>query len=45
MNWNTASIIGGHPVTLLFARRAGGMMAEYGELDDDKPPTSFRYYM
>jgi hypothetical protein len=45
MNWNTASITGGHPVTLLFARRVGGIMAEYGELADDKPPTSFRYYM
>jgi hypothetical protein len=45
MNWNTASTTGGHPVTLLFARRVGGIMAEYGELDDDKPPTSFRYYM
>jgi hypothetical protein len=45
MNWNTASITGGHPVTLLFARRVGGIMAEYGELEDDRPPTSFRYYM
>lgn len=45
MNWNTASITGGHPVTLLFARRVGGIMAEYGQFYDEKPPTSFRYYM
>jgi hypothetical protein len=45
MNWNTASTTGGHPVTLLFARRVGGIMAEYGGLVDERPPTSFRYYM
>lgn len=42
MNWNTASITGGHPVTLLFSRRVGGIMAEYG---DDQPPSSFRFYL
>ena len=42
MNWNTASITGGHPVTLLFSRRVGGIMAEYGE---GQPPSSFRFYL
>jgi hypothetical protein len=42
MNWNTASITGGHPVTLLFSRKVGGIMAEYG---DDTPPSSFRFYL
>jgi len=42
MNWNTASITGGQPVTLLFSRRVGGIMAEYG---DDDPPSSFRFYL
>lgn len=42
MNWNTASITGGHPVTLLFSRKVGGIMAEYGE---DVPPSSFRFYL
>ncbi|HEX5171956.1 MAG TPA: hypothetical protein VFW11_22410 [Cyclobacteriaceae bacterium] len=42
MNWNTASITGGHPVTLLFSRRVGGIMAEFG---DEEPPSSFRFYV
>lgn len=42
MNWNTTGIRGGYPVTLAFARKVGGIMAEYGE---EKPPSSFRYYM
>lgn len=42
MNWNTASTTGGHPVTLLFSRRVGGIMAEFGE---EEPPTSFRFYL
>jgi hypothetical protein len=41
MNWNTTGIKGGTPVTLAFARKVGGIMAEYGE----EPPVSFRYYM
>lgn len=45
MNWNTAGTAGGHPVTLSFARRVGGIMAEYGGGDDDKPLSSFRFYM
>lgn len=45
MNWNTASTTGGHPVTLYFARRVGGIMAEYGMLTDEKPLSSFRFYM
>lgn len=42
MNWNTASTTGGHPVTLLFSRRVGGIMAEFGE---EEPPSSFRFYL
>ncbi len=42
MNWNTASITSGHPVTLLFSRKVGGIMSEYGEED---PPSSFRFYL
>lgn len=42
MNWNTASITSGNPVTLLFSRKVGGIMAEYGE---DTPPSSFRFYL
>jgi hypothetical protein len=43
MNWNTADITGGAPVTLSFARRVGGIMAEYG--DEDRPLSSFRFYI
>lgn len=42
MNWNTASVTGGNPVTLLFSRKVGGIMAEYG---DENPPSSFRFYL
>lgn len=42
MNWNTASITSGHPVTLLFSRKVGGIMAEFGE---ENPPSSFRFYL
>jgi hypothetical protein len=45
MNWNTANITGGTPVTLFFARRVGGIMAEYAMANSEKPPSSFRYYM
>lgn len=43
MNWNTSSITGGAPVTLLFSRRVGGIMAEFG--DKEVPPSSFRFYL
>jgi hypothetical protein len=45
MNWNTANVTGGTPVTLFFARRVGGIMAEFGMATDERPPSSFRYYM
>jgi len=45
MNWNTASITGGQPVTLGFARQVGGIMAEFGQTTDEKPLASFRFYM
>lgn len=43
MNWNTAAITGGQPVTFSFARNVGGIMAEFG--DAENLPSSFRYYM
>ena len=43
MNWNTASMSNGHPVTLYFSRRVGGIMAEVGE--NEQPHPSFRYYI
>jgi len=42
MNWNTADIRGKWPVSLLFARRVGGILDECG--DDDLVETSFRYF-
>jgi hypothetical protein len=45
MDWNTASMSGGQPVTLAFSRKIGGIMAEYGEDDSVSPLSSFRYYM
>ena len=46
MNWNTAAITNGQPVTLFFARKVGGVMSEW-LLRNPKtePPSSFRYYM
>lgn len=43
MIWNTADIRGKWPVTLSFARRAGGILNEYG--DEGEPATSFRYFL
>jgi len=45
LNWNTSDLRSSQPVTLGFARRVGGIMAEYGQLTDDKPDPSYRYYM
>lgn len=45
MNWNTASMSGGQPVTLAFSRKIGGILAEYGDDDSTTPLSSFRYYM
>lgn len=45
MNWNTASITGGQPVTLRFARQVGGIMAEFNQTTQDRPLSSFRFYM
>ena len=42
INWNTAQNTSGQPVTLRFARRIGGIMAE---VRDGEPETSYRYYM
>lgn len=43
MNWNTASITTGQPVTLSFARKIGGVMAEFGE--GRGLQSSFKYYI
>jgi hypothetical protein len=45
LNWNTSDIRSSQPVTLGFARRVGGIMAEYGQLTDKDPDSSYRYYM
>jgi hypothetical protein len=45
MNWNTASMSGGQPVTLSFSRNIGGIMAEFGDDVSTPPLSSFRYYM
>ena len=45
LNWNTSDLRSSQPVTLGFARRVGGIMAEYGQLTDAKPDPSYRYYM
>lgn len=45
LNWNTSDLRSSQPVTLGFARRVGGIMAEYGQLTDVKPDPSYRYYM
>lgn len=45
LNWNTSDLRSSQPVTLGFARRVGGIMAEYGQLTEGKPDPSYRYYM
>lgn len=45
LNWNTSDMRSSQPVTLGFARRVGGIMAEYGQLTDQDPDPSYRYYM
>lgn len=45
LNWNTSDLRSSQPVTLAFARRVGGIMAEYSQLTDDVPDPSYRYYM
>lgn len=42
MNWNTAFDTTGAPITLRFARRVGGIMAEVGQRE---PSPSYRFYM
>ena len=41
MNWNSSDGIGSLPITLLFARRVGELMTEFGK--DDKPNPSYRF--
>ncbi|MBX9780033.1 MAG: hypothetical protein K2X26_06780 [Chitinophagaceae bacterium] len=43
MNWNTAGITSGQPVTFFFARNIGGIISELG--DDMNIPTAFKYFM
>lgn len=45
MNWNTASITGGQPVTISFSRQVGGILSELNVKNIDTIPTSFRYYI
>ncbi len=45
LNWNTSDLRSSQPVTLGFARRVGGIMAEYGLSSDQEPDPSYRYYM
>lgn len=44
MNWNTASMTGGQPITFSFARKVGGIIAEFGD-DFDSLQHSFRYFI
>lgn len=43
MNWNSASSFAAFPISLSFARKVGGVMAEIPR--DSNPHPSFRYYM
>lgn len=45
LNWNSSDLRSSQPVTLGFARRVGGIMAEFGQLSDREPDPSYRYYM
>jgi len=45
LNWNTSDLRSSQPVTLGFARRVGGIMAEYGLFEEKDPDPSYRYYM
>jgi len=45
LNWNTSDLRSSQPVTLGFARRVGGIMAEYGLMADTDPDPNYRYYM
>jgi hypothetical protein len=45
LNWNTSDLRSSQPVTLGFARRVGGIMAEYGLMHDADPDPNYRYYM
>jgi hypothetical protein len=43
MNWNSATAVSAHPITLRFARKVGGIMAELPP--DAEPNPSYRYYI
>lgn len=46
MNWNTSSVQSSQPITLAFARRVGGILAELSFLSDaDVEGISYRYFM
>lgn len=45
LNWNTSDLRSSQPVTLGFARRVGGIMAEYGLFEEEDPDPSYRFYM
>ncbi len=43
MNWNTAGITSGQPVTFFFSRNIGGIISELK--DETAIPTEFKYFM
>lgn len=43
MNWNSSDGVGSYPITLLFAKRVGELMCEFGK--DDSPNPSYRFYV
>ena len=43
MNWNSSEGVGSYPITLLFAKRVGELMCEFGK--DDSPNPSYRFYV
>lgn len=45
MNWNTATVQSSQPITLAFARRVGGILAELSLLTDSEQDLSYRYFM
>lgn len=45
LNWNSSDLRSSQPVTLGFARKVGGIMAEFGQISEQEPEPSYRYYM
>ncbi len=46
MNWNTSSLQSSQPITLAFARRVGGILAELSFVaEEHEENISYRYFM